>query len=83
MVAATVSVVDDPRPLVAVRNPQIWADTQHGYVSVPEALVLDCSVCGELSDWESLSIRALLQHRAKTHAREVHAGDVDAEGWAR
>lgn len=74
---------DTLRALVSVRNPQIWSDQRRRYATVAEAIELHCTACGPLTDWESLSIRAQLQHRAKAHAIEVHGGDVDAEGWAR
>lgn len=85
--AAPRPVVDRPRPLVAVKHPTIPGPTEYGESvgaeEVPEALVLTCSGCGDLTDWESIAARQDLQRRAARHAAEVHDGDVDAEGWAR
>lgn len=82
--------IDEPRPLVAVVHPVIPAAWREGVPTdeattepVLEALVLTCSVCGDLTDWEDLPRRQDLQRRARRHAEEAHDGDVDAEGWAR
>lgn len=70
------------RPLVRVGAP-ILEDLEFGEdVKIDEALVLACSDCGDLTDWKDKGSRHLLQLAAYQHARDVHEGDVDREGWA-
>lgn len=70
------------RPVVAVCNPTVDDDTG-APVEVREALVVTCSSCGDLTDWESLGARRALQVQARRHAHDVHDDDVQAEGWTR
>lgn len=80
-------------PTVAIRHPVIGAHDGTD-VEVDDALVVICSTCGEVSDWEPVSgqeppkpadvaTRANLRHIAKDHASLVHDGLVAAEGWVK
>lgn len=74
------------RPLVRVAHPEVPDYTDPGHlVEMPDLLYVHCSVCDVVADYDDARepVRARLQQLAAAHAREVHDGDVDAEGWAR
>lgn len=73
--------MDDP--VVRVGPPHV----QHNgaCVPMPDALVLECSEHGELTDWTDASASSanVLRIHARDHAERHHDGLVVAEGWVR
>ena len=70
-------------PLVRVGSPRVESQVEPGGVAVAECLWVTCSHCGELTGYEPPEHKPDLVLLARAHADRLHAGLVEAEGWAR